>query len=139
MKKLGLLNAQLSRTIATLGHGQAITICDCGLPIDQQVERVDLALIPGVPTFMQTLEAVLSEQNVEEVILASEFEQISPELHVEVMTCIARLEAEQGRPVNVVTVPHCEFKSISNQSVAVVRTGECTPYANIILRSGVCF
>ena len=36
-------------------------------------------------------------------------------------------------------VPHEEFKKRSSESKAVVRTGEFTPYANIILVAGVVF
>ncbi len=139
MKKLRLLNPQLSGIIASLGHGQGLTICDCGLPISKQVETVDLALTRGTPSFMETLDVVLSEQQVEEVVMAAELAEVSPEFHQALMARIARLEEEQGNRINVVVVSHTEFKALSDQSVAVVRTGECTPYANVILRSGVVF
>ena len=37
------------------------------------------------------------------------------------------------------TVSHEEFKRRSATARAVVRTGECTPYANIMLIAGVAF
>lgn len=39
----------------------------------------------------------------------------------------------------VTEVPHDEFKRLSQASEVIVRTGECTPYANVILKSGVVF
>jgi len=36
-------------------------------------------------------------------------------------------------------VSHDEFKRMTQQARAVVRTGEFTPYANVILISGVVF
>ncbi|WP_067516738.1 D-ribose pyranase [Endozoicomonas ascidiicola] len=139
MKKSKLINTQLSLAVASLGHGQALTICDCGLPIGSEVQRIDLALTHGVPGFMETLDVVLSEQQVEEVVVAEELAVISPALFEKLTTRIAQLEDKQGREVNLVMVSHESFKTLSDQSLAVVRTGECTPYANIILRSGVVF
>ena len=73
MKKTRLLNPQLSGAVASLGHGQGLTVCDCGLPIGESVERIDLALTHGVPGFLETLDVVLSETVVEELIIAEEF------------------------------------------------------------------
>jgi D-ribose pyranase len=36
-------------------------------------------------------------------------------------------------------VTHDEFKQLSKGARAIVRTGECSPYANIILVAGVVF
>ena len=65
MKKTGILNANLSYLIAALGHKDLVMIGDAGMPIPAGVEIVDLALMKGVPTFKQTLEAVLKEMEVE--------------------------------------------------------------------------
>ena len=139
MKKSRLLHPTLSQAVASLGHGQGLTICDCGLPIGQGTERIDLALTHGVPGFMETLDVVLSETVVEQVIVAEEFSKVSPEAHAAFIDRIKQLEADQGKIVEVVEVSHEHFKVQSDQSLAVVRTGECTPYANVILKSGVAF
>ena len=103
------------------------------------MQRIDLALTHGVPGFMETLDVVLSEQQVEEIVLAEELVTVSPGLFEQLTARIARLEQDQGTTVKLVKVPHETFKNMSDQSIAVVRTGECTPYANVILRSGVVF
>ena len=139
MKKGKLLHPQLSRVIASLGHGQGLTIGDCGLPVGERVERIDLALTLGVPSFMDTLNVVLSETCVEQVVIAEELETVSPDMYEQLMTRMAQLTEEQGKAVEVVKVAHETFKVQADQSRAVVRTGECTPYANIILKSGVVF
>jgi D-ribose pyranase len=36
-------------------------------------------------------------------------------------------------------ISHRELKRLSEQARAVVRTGECTPYHNVVLASGVTF
>jgi D-ribose pyranase len=133
MKKNGILNAPLSKAIASLGHTSKLVICDCGLPIPHNAEVVDLALVKNIPGFMQTLNAVLEEFEVEGAIIAGEMETKSNELYSAVT---ARLNG-----INLQKVSHEEFKEKTreNSDTVFVRTGEATPYANIILISGVTF
>lgn len=131
MKKATLLNSTLSYEIAKLGHTQTLCIGDAGLPVPPGPERIDLAVTKGVPGFLQVLDAVLSEMQVEAIVLASEIAEHSPEMQA------AILERFDG--IEVRYVPHEQFKQLSAESRAVVRTGETTPYANILLRSGVTF
>lgn len=130
MKKGPLLNIALSQLIASLGHGDMVVIGDAGLPVPPGVPVIDLALTRGVPGFMQTLTTVLAEMQVERHVLADELAENNPV----VGGAIAALELP-GRSA----VPHAEFKRLSAHARAVVRTGECTPYANIILVAGVVF
>lgn len=129
MKKGKLLNSELSSVISKMGHTDGLVVGDCGLPIDESVKRIDLALTHNVPTFLQTLEVILEELYVEEVILANEIEIYNTKLLVEL----------KRKFNNIKFVSHEEFKQLTKTTKAVVRTGECTPYANIILKSGVEF
>ncbi len=131
MKKTGLLNSELSYIIATLGHTNLLTIADAGLPIPPDTERIDLALKAGVPGAVETLEVVLSEMQVEKAILAEEVKSRSPQF----LAAVERLLP--GVPIEF--VPHEAFKAQTAESRAVVRTGEFTPYANVILVAGVVF
>ena len=139
MKKSALINAEISHLIASLGHGQEITICDAGLPIDKANQRIDLALMPGVPDFISTLGVILSEMQIESVILAEEFEQESPNLHQALLSVLQQEEASTDRRIKVQYLSHEAFKQRTTLSKAVVRTGEFTPYANVILQAGVVF
>ncbi|TDQ59664.1 ribose transport protein RbsD [Mesocricetibacter intestinalis] len=139
MKKTGILNAQLSHCIATLGHTEGITVCDAGLPITDSVQRIDLALIKGIPTFLQTLEAVLTEMYVERIVLAEEIKQKNPQILTALLARIERQEREQGNRIKLDYVSHTEFKTYAGEGKAIVRSGECSPYANVILYSGVPF
>ncbi len=132
MKKAILLNADLSAVIAKMGHTDTLTVGDCGLPIRGAAQRVDLALKKGVPGFIETLETVLSELCVEHAIIAAETKNVSPQLHEQMLKAL-------GPDVSVEYVTHEELKKLSESSRAVVRTGECTSFANIILVSGVTF
>lgn len=131
MKKTTLLQSDLSYVIATLGHMDTLVIADAGLPIPAGTRRIDLALTQGVPGATQTLKVVLDEMKVEKVILAEEVKDRNPMFLVDVQ------ELLPGVPVEFVS--HTELKTRTAQARAVVRTGEFSPYANVILVSGVVF
>lgn len=135
MKKGKLLNSELSYEIAKIGHTSHITLCDAGLPFPKGVKRIDLAIEAGYPSFIKTLDAILSEMMVEEIVLASEIKTINPKVYNEILETFVK----NGMNPKVIEVSHTEFKEITKESEAIVRTGECTPYANIILKSGVVF
>jgi len=132
MKKNLLLNAPVSAVIAEMGHTDSLVISDCGLPIRGNAERIDLALKPGIPRLIETLQVVLTELCVERAVLAEEIKTASPDLHKEILKCL-------GNKVHVEYVPHETFKKLTESAKAVVRTGECTSYANVLLYSGVTF
>ena len=135
MKKSRLLNSELSYEIAKIGHTAHITLCDAGLPIPQSVKRIDLAVEAGLPGFINVLDPILSEMQVEEIILAEEIKEKNMPMYEAIMKSFK----EVGMNPKVVFVPHEEFKKITHNSEAIVRTGECSPYANVILKSGVVF
>lgn len=132
MKKSTLLNSEISYEIAKLGHTQTITIGDAGLPIPENVKRIDLAVAKQIPLFLQVLDAVLTEMRVEKITLADEISKSAPELKEQILE---RFKNE----VTVEYVKHEKFKKLTESSQAIIRTGETTPYANIILTSGVTF
>ena len=139
MKKTSLLNSTLSHLVASLGHTDEITIGDAGLPIPEGVKRVDLALTHGIPGFIQTVKTMLTESQVEKVVIANETREISPLLHKELLDVLAKDMSETGKDIEIIYVSHEQFKQQTNNSRAVIRTGECTPYANIIFSTGVTF
>ena len=131
MRKTKLINSEVSYTISKMGHTDSLTIGDCGLPIPDGVSRIDLALKYGVPSFLETLDTVLEELCVEEIVIAEEIVEKNTIIYDEIL--------KRFRDINIIMVSHEEFKNMTKASKAVVRTGECTPYANIILKSGVVF
>ncbi|MCX7951556.1 MAG: D-ribose pyranase [Clostridiales bacterium] len=131
MKKIGVLNYEISEVIAKMGHTDSIAIGDCGLPIPDETKRIDLALIKNIPTFIDTLKAVMLELKVEEVVIAEETVKVSPHIFDEIKREIGDVK------INLVT--HEQLKEDLKKCKAVIRTGEQTPYANIILKSGVVF
>lgn len=130
MKRTGIMNAQLAGRMAALGHTQTFAVADVGLPVPVHVPLVDLAVVQGVPRFVDVLDAVLAEMVVEAHTYAEEARALPAG---ELLT--ARAE-HLGTPV---VVPHTELKAQIESCAFVVRTGEATPYANVILRCGVPF
>ena len=133
MKKAGILNSEISRVLSYLGHTDCICIGDCGLPIPDETERIDLALAFGVPTFMQTLEVVAADMKIEKIVLAEEIKEQNPAVLSQIEALFA------GQNVEVEFVSHVELKAQTRDCKAVIRTGETTPYANIILQAGCIF
>lgn len=131
MKKTGLLNKDLSEVIAGLGHLDMLTVGDAGLPVPDGVRRIDLALCKGVPGFLETVETIVSELQVERIIVAEETASTSPRIESGLQRLFGEIPWEK--------VSHEQFKVLTARSRAIVRTGEFTPYANVILVSGVVF
>ena len=131
MKKRGILNAQLSYLLAALGHKDLFMIGDAGMPIPEGVEVVDLVLTAGVPTFKQVLDAVLDEVQVEGYYLAHEIKEFNPELEEYIKAGLPEAEVEY--------MPHEDLKKLSGKCRFAIRTGEFSPYPNVILRAGVVF
>jgi len=130
LKRTALLHAELSHVIASLGHGDMLVLGDAGLPIPDGPRRIDLAVARGVPTLDEVLQAVLSEMQVEAIVIADE-----------ALGDAKKLPGwyPQSLGIEPQTVSHEEFKRRTAKARAMVRTGECTPYANIILIAGVKF
>jgi len=139
MKKSRLLNDQISSLIARLGHGDTICICDAGLPVPDGVQRIDLAVSEGVPGLLVTLDAIIFEMMVESALMADELAVGQSDLYAGVTNSLNDLRQSQGNALLVETVPHDQFKHHSTKCKAIIRTGEFTPYANIILSAGVVF
>ena len=131
MKKKGILNAQLAGLVAALGHKDLYMIGDAGMPIPPGVTIVDLAVTGGVPTFRQVMDAVLEEAVVEHYTLASEIKEYNPSL--------LKYIEEKLPDIHHDFILHDDLKRMSGQVRFAIRTGEFTPYPNIILRAGVAF
>lgn len=131
MKRRGIINAQLAGLIAGLGHKDTYMIADGGMPVPLGVEIVDLALVGGVPTFRQVMDAVLEEASVEHFTLAEEIRDANPELLAYMQEKLEGIECDY--------VSHEELKRLERGCKFVIRTGEFTPYPNVILRAGVAF
>lgn len=125
------INPALSRVISETGHTDLIVVTDAGLPIPSGSERIDLAYRPGAPAFFDVLDTVLAELVVEGATVSAEVADASPEV-------LAQLR-ERLPGIKIELIPHVEFKQLTHEARAFVRSGEFTPYANVILHAGVAY
>ena len=112
MKKQGILNSDISRVLSYMGD------TDC---------------IAGVPSFMDVLRVIIKDMKVEKIVLAEEIREQNPKVLGEIKELFA------GQELETAFVSHTELKKQTRECKAVIRTGETTPYANIILQSGCIF
>ncbi|MED2182732.1 D-ribose pyranase [Bacillus wiedmannii] len=131
MKKHGVLNSEIASVLASLGHTDTIVIADCGLPIPDGVKRIDLAVEIGKPSFLDVLQVVADDMAIEKVTLAEEVINNNAEVNKEIELKLIEPAFEY--------VSHEQFKEQTKKAKAIIRTGEATPYANVILHAGVIF
>ncbi|MCJ0915111.1 MULTISPECIES: D-ribose pyranase [Mammaliicoccus] len=129
MYKTGILNSEISKVLSDLGHTDCIVIADCGLPVPKGVRKIDLALTFGVPSFESVYAILLEHMSVQKMIFAEEMKTDNSTLY----------EKIQETDVEREFVSHEAFKKLTQDTVAIIRTGEATPYANVILESDVLF
>jgi len=147
MKTHGILHNDLSRLVARLGHGDMLVITDRGFPFPrhEKTECIDVSVGRNLPKFVDVVKVVLEELEIEKVIIADETKDISPHVYKELKDVVF-LKKNKGNEIVEENIPHLEFKdlvlngSLQGKEVkGFVKTGEFTPYANIILISGVDF
>ncbi len=132
MQRGGMLNSEIAKVLADLGHTDTIVIGDCGLPVPAGVKKIDLALKPGTPSFMEVVAEVAKNMVIEKVEIAAEMETVNPTVF-NAMKEIFQSE-EWIKDEN-----HEAFKAATKNAKCVIRTGEITPFANVILHSNVFF
>lgn len=131
MKKDRVLNPEIIAQIAALGHTEYICIADCGLPVPNGVKVIDVSVTAGVPTFLDVLKVVSAELVIESIIVASEIDTSNPKLMSDILNDLGDLPVEK--------ILHEEFKKRTEKAKCIIRTGETSSYANIILVGGVNF
>lgn len=131
MKCDRLLNPGIVSEVAALGHTEYLCIADCGLPIPKGVKVIDVSIVAGKPTFLDVLDAVRQELVVESTILAEEIDDKNPALAKQLDARFGSLPCKK--------IPHEAFKEATKNAKCIIRTGENTSYANVILVGGVNF
>jgi len=131
MKKQGMLNARLAEVIAGMGHTDLLVIADAGFPAPPGVPCVDLAVRCGLPPMLDVTAAIADELEIEALTVADELLARDSDLP----DALRQLFPGSA----LMHISHEELKQLSARAKAVVRTGECTPYYNVVLRAGVVF
>jgi D-ribose pyranase len=127
MKSTGIINGRLSELLAGLRHTQAFVVTDSGFPLPARVEVVDLAVVYGVPRLSDVLDAILAEVVVQDCVIAVETAVHNPGQSTYLASVLPRAEA----------VSHADLKRLAAEEARfAIRTGECTPYSNVLMRAG---
>ena len=131
MKKMGIINSKIAAEVAKMRHMDWLSIGDAGMPVPAGTKQIDIALDQDMLTFMATLENVLQELKVQKIYLADEITTDNPKQLENIKAALPDIEIE--------FMPHTELKQNLAKTHAFIRTGEMTPYSNIILESSVTF
>jgi D-ribose pyranase len=129
MRRSGLWHPRLIGLVTGLQHYETLVIADPGLPVPEHVETVDLVWARDEPPLLPVLAAVTAELVIEDAYIAEEL--TDPVL-------LQGIETQLG-DVPLKRTSHADLKARCHTTRAVVRTGEATPYANVILTAGVPF
>jgi len=147
MKTQGILHNDLARLVSRLGHGDMLVITDRGFPFPrhQYTECIDVSVGRNLPNVVDVVEVILQELEIEKVIIANETKTISPSIYDKFKSILSK-KKNKGNAIIEENIPHVEFKNLvlngaleGKEVKGFVKTGEFTPYANIILVSGVDF
>ena len=128
MKRGGILHPALCHLLASTGHTDYFTVCDRGFPVPTGPERIDLAVVDGIPTVLDVLRAIYAEWSIDRVLVTEEMTAVSPQRVSELTELLGNVPLE--------SISHLELKRLASTARATVRTGDTVPYANIIVVSG---
>ena len=130
MNRGPILNAELNRAIASMGHTDLMIVCDAGFPIPSSAWHVDLAVVQDVPDLETVLAAISQSFIAEKVAYAAEMAENNPPLLAKVKRIFA--DAEHA------TLPHTQILGeMAAKAKVIVRTGAFDPWGNILLYAGV--
>ncbi len=126
----GILNAELSHAIASMGHTDALMVVDAGFPVPEDAWRIDLALTRGVPRLFDVLEAVHDELVPERVVYADDVPEMNPDMDERIRGLY------DGSGADVETASHEEILDYGREAKAIVRTGDFVPWGNVVIECG---
>jgi D-ribose pyranase len=130
VKRSGILNAELARALASMGHGDGLLVVDAGFPVPADSVRIDLAFVQDQPDLRTVLDGIGNEFIAERIVVADEVRTHNAPLHDWL--------AQRWPTTDLETIPHTQMlATAAAQAKAVVRTGAFEPWGNVLLISGV--
>ena len=128
MIKTGILNPHVLDLLARVRHTNTLVIADRAFPFWPQIETVDISLVDGVPTVLQVLHAVRDHCVIGKAWMAREFLKTN-----DIRTQASFATAFKG--LELTREAHVDFKKRVPNAIGLIRTGDTTPYGNVILES----
>lgn len=128
MLKTGILNPQINALLARVRHTNTLVIADRGFPFWPGIETIDISLVDDVPTVLDVVRAIRGNFTVGKAWMAEEFRAAN---NAEKLAAFA--EALDG--ATIAYEPHAELKHRVTAALGLIRTGDTTPYGNLVLES----
>jgi D-ribose pyranase len=128
MLQSGILNPHVLQLIARIRHTNTLVIADWAFPFWPQIETVDISLTHGIPTVLDVLDLLTPVFKIGRIWQAEEFVSSNPQEQID------RFSKSFG-DIPLTREPHADFKKRVPQAIGLIRTGDSTPYGNIILES----
>lgn len=128
MLKTGILNPQILSLLARVRHTNLLVIADRGFPSWTMMETVDISLVDDVPKVLQVFEALKANFVIGNIFMAEEFNR---ENLPEVKQALMRSCGE----IPLLFESHGNLKGRVPQAIGIIRTGDTTQYANMIIQS----
>jgi len=128
MLRTGILNPALLDLVARTRHTNTLVIADRGFPFWPQIETVDISLVDNIPTVLDVLDALRPNFVIGKAWMAREFKEHNSQ------DALEEVAARLGR-TPLVFEPHVDFKKRVPGAIGLIRTGDTTQYANVILES----
>ena len=128
MLKTGILNPEILSLIARVRHTNTLVIADRGFPYWSLIETMDISLFDNVPTVLQVFEALKVNFVIGQIFMAEEFK-------AENETSVRQTFADSRGDIPITYEQHDEFKLRVPKAIGLIRTGDTTQYANMIIES----
>jgi D-ribose pyranase len=128
MLKSGILNPAINSLLSRVRHTNTLVIADRGFPFWPHVETIDISLTDDIPRVIDVLQAVKANFSIGRVFAAQEFLAANPP-----QAASALEDALLGVPFTFES--HVELKKRVPHAIGLIRTGDTTQYANLILES----
>jgi D-ribose pyranase len=128
MLKTGLLNPKINSLLSRVRHTNTLVISDRGFPFWPMIETVDISVVDDLPTVLQLILAIRPNFQIGKAWMAEEFLKNNS-----AKTRAAFAKSLLG--VELKHEPHIEFKKRIPHAIGLIRTGDTTQYANIVLES----
>lgn len=128
MIKSGILNPKILSLLARVRHTNTLVIADRGFPFWPMIETVDISLIDDMPTTLQVLAAIKPNFNIGHIFMAEEFLNVNQKNTTDKFAVL-------WEQIPITFEPHPEFKLRVPNAIGLIRTGDTTQYANMIIES----
>ena len=128
MLKRGILNPAINSLLSRVRHTNTLVIADRGFPFWPEIETVDISLVDDIPRVLEVLNAIRENFTIGAAFMAEEFRRVNaPQTRLSLESALS--------DITVTFDPHVEFKRRVPHAIGLIRTGDTTQYANIILES----